>query len=96
VRGRFFRIFIQLVQVSIGLEADLPVAEQDVIVGLAVLVLPLALVGRLGALPLIVLRPILRVLEPRLVAGDAVGLDIPGVIGGDIPEGPLLRPRCCQ
>nr|GEU28650.1 HTH-type transcriptional regulator PtxR, putative [Tanacetum cinerariifolium] len=91
--GDLARIFLRIepIQVRIGLERDLPVAEQHVFVRFAVLVLPLGLVGGPGALPRIVDGPVFRVLAVARIAGDLVRLHIARVVGGDVPERPLLR-----
>lgn len=82
---------IEFVQVDIGLEAGLPVAEQHVFLGLAIAVLPLGPVVGIRAAPAVMLGPGGRVIAVRLVAGEGIGRHIAGVVGGDVPERPLLR-----
>ena len=79
------------VQVGVGLEAYLPVAEKHMVVGLAVVVAPFRAVVSLGALPFVVLGPSLRIVEPRFVAGEEIGLHIARVVGGVVPESACLR-----
>ena len=79
------------VEVDISLETRLPVAEEHVLVVLAVLlVLPLPLVPLLCSLPLVVLRPPFAVAQVSLLAGKTECLHVARVIGCLVPEGAHL------
>ena len=79
------------VQVQIGLEADLPVAEQHVLHRLAVLlVLPLRRVLLTGALPEVAVGPLLRVVHPCHVAEREERFHVARVIDGRVPERAFL------
>jgi len=82
---------LQVVEIGISLKADLPVAEQDMVVGLAVIVFPLAAVRTLGALPLVMLGPAAGILQVVLLARQSVGLHVAGMVGGVVPERADLR-----
>ena len=78
----------EVVKVDVGLETRLPVAEEHVVVGLAVGVFPLRAVVALGAFPLVVLGPGFRIGTVGFVAGEEVGFHVAGVVGGVVPECP--------
>ena len=89
--GHFLLVGLQVIEVDISLEADLPVAEEHVVLALAIfLVLPLALVGLRSTLPLVVLRPTDAVVEHRLVLQQIPYFDVAGVVGSIVPEGTHL------
>ena len=78
----------EVVHVDIGLEANLPVAEEDKVLSFAVGgILPVADVVALGAFPLVMAAPLIGVGIPVGTAREAVGLHVAGVIGSMIPEG---------
>ena len=77
----------EVIHIYIGLEADLPVAEEDEVLTFAVgLVLPVGTVVRLCAFPLVVAAPFVGVGVPVGTACEAVGFHIAGVVGGVVPE----------
>ena len=81
-----------VVEVDVGLETNLPVAEKHIVLSLAiVLVSPLGRICLRGPLPAVVLRPSQGVLQKLAVAREAVGLHVARVIGGIVPEGAHLR-----
>ncbi len=81
----------QLVEVDVGLETYLPVAEEHVVLAFAVvLVFPLGRVGLGGSLPLVVLGPARAVVQHLLVVQQFIHFDVAGVVGGVVPEGAHL------
>ena len=80
-----------VVEVDVGLEAHLPVAEEHVVVGLAVGVFPLRAVVALGAFPLVVLGPGFRIGTVGFVAGEEISFHVACVVGGVVPERPDFR-----
>ena len=78
----------EVIHIYIGLEADLPVAEEDEVLSFAVgLVFPSPDIIALSTLPLVVAAPLVGVGIPVGAACEAVGLHVAGVVGGVVPEG---------
>ena len=75
-----------IIKVEICLETNLPIAEEHMLLCLAVVVFPLAAVVACCALPLVVLRPSHRVVEVFLIARKAISLHVAGVIGSHMPK----------
>ena len=77
----------EVVEVDVRLEADLPVAEEHIVLSLAIsLVFPFGRVGFGGAFPLVVLRPSDAVVEHLLVLEQSIHLHVARVIGGIVPK----------
>ena len=76
-----------MIEVDVGLETDLPVAEEHVVLSLAVvLVLPFRRVGLRSPLPVVVLCPADAVIEHLWVVQQFIHFDVTCVIGSIVPE----------
>ena len=75
-----------IIKVEICLKTDLPIAEEHMLLCLAVVVFPLVAVVACCALPLVVLRPCHRVIEVFLIARKAISFNVAGVIGSHMPK----------
>ena len=78
---------VQGIHVNVGLETNLPVAEEHEILALPVsLVLPVPLVIAVCAPPTVMFAPLLAVIVICRLACQAVGFHVSGVISGIVPE----------
>ena len=90
--GETLGTMLQFVKVNIHLETNLPVCEKHVVHAFSVcLVLPLALVGLCGSLPMIVFSPCEGIVEIFLLVRALIHLLIGGEIGCIIPKGATFR-----
>ena len=79
------------IQIGIGLEATLPIAEEHILRSLAITVFPLRLIVRSGSFPMVVFRPIGGIFQIRGVTGQFIDLHIARVIGSIVPKRTYLR-----
>ena len=78
---------LYIIKVNIGLETNLPVAEEHVVLSLTVgLVFPFAGVSLARTLPLVVLGPFYAIVEHLLVLQQFIHLYVSSMIGCIVPE----------
>ena len=83
---------VHLIHVEIGLEANLPVAEEHMLHRLAILfVEPFRAVGLRRPTPLVVTSPFVAILEVSSASGEFVSLHVSGEIRSVVPERAYLR-----
>ena len=82
---------IQIIHVDVGLETNLPVAEQHEILPLAIrLVLPVPFVVAVCAPPTVMLAPLLTVFIISSLPSQPVSFHVSGVISGVVPKSTRL------
>ena len=80
-------IGLQVIEVDIRLETDLPVAEEHIVAPLTIpFVFPFSRVCLCCSFPLVVLRPTDAVVEHLLILQQLVYLHIPCMVGSIVPE----------
>ena len=85
---RLLACFVQIVEVDVGLEADLPVAEEHIILSFAVLpVFPFLRIGFCGTLPMVVFSPTDAVFQHLPVLQQVIHFHIACMVGRMVPEG---------
>ena len=82
---------LDVIEVDVSLETDLPVTEKHVLVCFTVIVLPFSPIVTLGALPLVVVCPSFGVSTVSLVSRQEISLHITRMVSGIVPEGTYFR-----
>lgn len=77
----------QHIQVGVGLETNLIIAEQHILVALAIRIFPFRAVLALRAFPFVMFCPCFGIRTVSLIPGQEIGFHVSGMISGIVPKG---------